>query len=48
MTNYQEPRVKQTTRQLNKLKSAPKNRTGIILKQNKKNFEDEYCYTNYF
>ena len=41
MVNYQEARVKLTIKQLNKLKSVAKNKTGIILKLNKKNFEDE-------
>ena len=41
MTNYQEARVKLTNTQLNKLKSAAKNKTGTILRINKKNFEDE-------
>ena len=38
MANYQEARVKLTNTQLNKLKSAAKNRTGTILRLNKKNF----------
>ena len=41
MANYQEAKVKLTNTQLNKLKSAAKNKTGTILKINKKNFEDE-------
>ena len=41
MANYQEARVKLTNTQLNKLKSAAKNKTGIILRLNEKNFEDE-------
>ena len=41
MANYQEARIKLTNTQLNKLKSAVKNKTGIILRLNKKNFEDE-------
>ena len=41
MTNYQEARVKLTNTQLNKLKSAAKNKTGTILGLNKKNVEDE-------
>ena len=40
MANYQ-VRDKLTNTQLNKLKSAAKNKTGIILRLNKKNFEDE-------
>ena len=42
MPKYQEVRVKLTNAQLNKLKSAAaKNKTGTILRLNKKNFEDE-------
>ena len=41
MGNYQEARVKLTSTELNKLKSAAKNKTGTILKLNKKNFGDE-------
>ena len=41
MVNYQEARVKLTNTQLNKLKSAAKNKTETILRLNKKNFEDE-------
>ena len=41
MVNYQEARVKLTNTQLNKLKSAIKNKTGTILRINKKNFQDE-------
>ena len=41
MANYQEARVKLTNTQLNKLKSAAKNKTGRPLRLNKKNFEDE-------
>ena len=41
MANYQEVRVKLTNTQLNKLKSAAQNKTGTILRLNKKNFEDE-------
>ena len=41
MANYQEARVKLTNTQLNKLKSAAKNKTGTILRLNKKNFEDK-------
>ena len=35
MTNYQEARAKLTNTQLNKLKSAAKNKTGTILRINK-------------
>ena len=41
MANYQEARVKLTNTQLSKLKSASKNKTGTILRINKKNVEDE-------
>ena len=41
MANYQEERVKLTSKQLNKLKSAARNKTGTILRLNKKTFEDE-------
>ena len=41
MANYQEARVKLTNTHWNKLKSAAKNKTGIILRLNKKNYEDE-------
>ena len=41
MANYKEVRVKQTNTQLNKLKSAAKNKTGTTLRINKKNFQDE-------
>ena len=41
MVNYQEARVKLTNAQLNKLKSAAKNKTGKILRIKKNDFEDE-------
>ena len=41
MANYQEATVKLTNTQLNKLKPAAKNKTGTILRLNKKNFEVE-------
>ena len=41
MANYQEARVKLPNTQSSKLKSAAKNKTGTILRLNKKNFEDE-------
>ena len=41
MVSYQEARVKLTNTQLNKLKSTAKNKTGTILRLNKKNFEDD-------
>ena len=48
MANYQEARVKLTNSQLNKLKSAAKNKTGTIVRINKKNFEMKNCHMNYF
>ena len=41
MASYQEARAKLTNTQLNKLKSAAKNKTGTTLRLNKKNFENE-------
>ena len=41
MSNYQERRVRLTNVQLNKLKSAAKNKARAILRLTKKNFEDE-------
>ena len=41
MTNYQKTRDKLANTQLNKLKSAGKNKAETILRLNKKNFEDE-------
>ena len=41
MTNYEEARVKLTHTQLNKLKSAAKNKTVTALTITKKNFQDE-------
>ena len=41
MANYQEARVEPTITQLDKLKYAVKNKTGTMLKINKKNFQDE-------
>ena len=41
MANYQEERVQLTNTQLNKSKSAAKNKTRTILRINKKNFQDE-------
>ena len=48
MANYQQGKVKLTNTQLNKLRSAAKNRTGTILRLNKKNFEDEELPHEYF
>ena len=41
MTNNEEASVKLTNTQLNKLKSAAKNKTGTTLRITKKNFRDE-------
>ena len=41
MTNYQEARAKLKNKKLSKWKSGAKNKTGTILRLNKKNFEDE-------
>ena len=41
MANYQEVRIKLTDRQLNKLKSAAKNKTGTTLRPKKKKIKDE-------
>ena len=41
MAKDQEARVKLTNTQLNKLKSAAKNKTGKLLRLSKKNFQDE-------
>ena len=41
MANFQETRVKLTNTQLNKLKSASKNKTGTILRLNKEISVDE-------
>ena len=41
MANYEEARVKLINSQLNKLKSAAKNKTGTTLRTTKKNFQDE-------
>ena len=41
IANYQEARVKLTNTQLNKLKSVAKNKTGTMLRINKKNFQDK-------
>ena len=48
MGNYQEVRVKLTNTKLNKLKSAAKNKTGTILRINKKNFQDEELPHEFF
>ena len=48
MANYQEVRVKQTNMQLNKLKSAAKNKAGTVLRLNKKMLKMKNCHMNYF
>ena len=47
MTKYEEARVKLTNTQINKLKSAAKNKTGIILRINK-SLKMKNCPMNYF
>ena len=44
MTNYQEARVKLTNTQLDKLKYAAKNKTGTILRLNKKKLDMKNCH----
>ena len=48
MASYQEARVKLTNTQLNKLKSAGKNKTGTMLKINMTTFKMKNCHMNYF
>ena len=48
MPNYQQVKVKLTNTQLNKLKSAARNKTGTILRLYKKNFEDEELRHEFF
>ena len=48
MTNYEEARLKLTNRQLKKLKSEAKIKTGKILRINKKIFQDEELLPNLF
>ena len=48
MTNYEEARLKLTNRQLKKLKSEAKIKTGKILRINKKTFQDEELLPNLF
>ena len=48
MTNYQEARFKLTDKQLNKLKSLAKNKTGTMLRLNKKIIEDEELSHEWF
>ena len=46
--SYQEVSVKLTNTKLKKLRSASKNKTGIILRLNDKNLKMKNCHTNYF
>ena len=48
MVNYQEARVRLTNIQLNKLKSAAKNKKGTILRLTKKTLKMKKCQKNYF
>ena len=48
MVNYQEDRVKITNTQLNKWKSAAKNKTRTISRSNKKTFKDEELLPEFF
>ena len=48
MVNYEDARVKLTNTQLNKLKSAVKNKTGTILRLDEKFFKMTNCHINYF
>ena len=48
IANYEEARAKLTTTQLNKLKSAAKNKTGTILRLNKKTLKMKNYHMNYF
>ena len=41
MVNYEEGNIKLKNTQLNELKSAAKDKTGTVLRINKKNFQDE-------
>ena len=48
MPNYQETRVKLTNTQLNKLKSAAKNKKRTILKMSQKKILMNNCHMIYF
>ena len=48
MANYEEVRVKLTTTQLNKLKSAARNKCGTKLRIPKKTFKIKNYQMNYF
>ena len=48
MVNYQEAIVKLKNTQLNKLKSAAKNKAEKILRLNEKTLKRKSCHMNYF
>ena len=48
MVNYEEASIKLTNTQLNKLKSAVKNKTGTKSRFNEKTFKMKNCHINYF
>ena len=48
MKNYQETRIKLINTQLNKLKSALKNKTRTILRLKRKTLKMKNCHMNYF
>ena len=48
MENYQKVRVKLTNTQLNKLRSAAKNKTETMLRLNNKKIEDEKLSHEFF
>ena len=48
MASYQEARAKLTNTQLNKLKSAAKNKKRTILKMNQKKIHMNNCHMIYF
>ena len=48
MANYEKAKVKITNTDLNKLKSAAKDKTGTTLRISKKTFEMKNCFINYF
>ena len=48
VAGYEEPRLKLSNMQLNKLKSALKNKTGTIIGITKKAFKMKNCHMDYF
>ena len=48
MANYKEEKNKLTNRQFYKLKFVAKNKTGTILRINKKKVKVTKCHMNYF